>query len=651
MRSINFIPGLVLILGLLSGACASNNSAPTVPSQPDTVSNRYTSSFSHNLWLYREILIDPVTLNTEILPARDVTPHWNILSWLETSPCTDCFKLAGITPKGNGVLQISIEITHPFVNPLFTGFDVRGIVMFEGNQTFPAGGLVTSDCTLGTGELLNADGYTTLFNYSTLGSGPGGLHGYIPGKKSSPTPPDATLNGFKRFESYDISNTRNAFYAGDHVFADYEVDMPDSAFIIGYAVDANWVGPTTTPVTDPINDFPPEANMPEPWKIVVTETPVGEGLTTGGGETVLNIDVYSLYHDQFIATVEAPDLFTGEISTDIITVTNPDHYRMEIILSNDNLAAVGDYDALISVTNQNNPDHPPWIDLISYQIYSLQVNTPGAEKFDPVAVASADPMTQEAGKSVLFSDEGSYDPDGGSIVLFEWDFENNGTYDDTGSSVSHIYTHPGVYDVQLRVTDNESATGILTTPLQITITPPKQDPVAIGLADPLVVDVGQQVHFFDDFSFDPDGGDITLYEWDFENDGTYDMTGADVNYAYDTDGTYMVQFRVTDDEGASDTLDTPITIVVNPVSNDPTWDDPMMDILHAACGTCHVSGSSGGLNMTTYADLMGSGTVNPGNPDSSELYNKIKTGSHYGNLLPDDLDLLYTWILNGAPEN
>jgi PKD repeat protein len=43
----------------------------------------------------------------------------------------------------------------------------------------------------------------------------------------------------------------------------------------------------------------------------------------------------------------------------------------------------------------------------------------------------------------------------GSVTYasYEWDFENDGTFDDTGQSVTHTYTNPGVYDVTLRVTE------------------------------------------------------------------------------------------------------------------------------------------------------------------------------------------------------
>jgi hypothetical protein len=48
--------------------------------------------------------------------------------------------------------------------------------------------------------------------------------------------------------------------------------------VAGYAVEACWEPPTITPVTNPIEDFPPSANQPEPyvWKVALTEGEVIE---------------------------------------------------------------------------------------------------------------------------------------------------------------------------------------------------------------------------------------------------------------------------------------------------------------------------------------------------------------------------------------
>lgn len=216
----------------------------------------------HSLWGFYRIRVDPTRDVTEIVPVRDASIHWNVLKWLEQGPCTTCLKITKAVPSGNGTVLIDIQIKHPFPNPNLTGFDVRGIAMFAGSWQFLT--KAVPDRLQGDGELVNADGFTALYNTYTEGEGPDGMQGYVEGKMAHHFYWLATLNGFKRHVSDDPENTRNAFYAGDSVTATYEIDMPDDPlmFEFGYAVDASWATPLVKPVTDPMTDFGPDANCP-----------------------------------------------------------------------------------------------------------------------------------------------------------------------------------------------------------------------------------------------------------------------------------------------------------------------------------------------------------------------------------------------------
>src|SRR5918999_3091354 len=46
-----------------------------------------------------------------------------------------------------------------------------------------------------------------------------------------------------------------------------------------------------------------------------------------------------------------------------------------------------------------------------------------------------------------------------------------------------------------------------------------------------------------------DGETITLIEWDFEDNGSFDATGAETTHACSTDGTTTVRMKVTDSAG------------------------------------------------------------------------------------------------------
>jgi len=563
---------LIIALGIsltLIISCAGGSTGETTPldapiTPSDTPRIPQDAREGHYLWGYAEIMINPSTMEFEIIPDRTVTGHWNVLTWLEDGPCTNCFKITSLTDSGHGTYLVDVEITHPFSWPNLTGFDVRGIAIFNGSRDFPLCDVTTPDEAAGDGELVNADGYTTLYNITTENSGPEGMQGYHRGRFASLTPPDATLNGYKRHITDDPGNTRNAFYAGDSVTVMYEIDMPDGPFIFGYAVDANWARPTVTPVTDPMTDFPISANCPEPWMIEVTQTSSGQGLTEVGGAVTLTINVYDWQgsDSHYLPMIECPELFSDMKTADF--VADGDGFATyTAIVGNENCAGIGQYECLIRVIDTANDTAPAWLDLAAYQVIVLTVVEYIPDKLDPIAIATVDDRNKIVCETFYFSDDGSIDPDGGDIVKWEWDWDNDSVWDEEGESAEHTWTEIGVYPVQFRVTDDEGATDTLDTPISITVM--DSPPVAEAEANHYEIWESQGVTFDGSASVDTDcGGDeIVLYEWDFENDGTWDDTGAIAVHNYLVHGIYEVQLRVTDDEGGTDVLDVPLEITVN----------------------------------------------------------------------------------------
>ncbi|HQV62906.1 MAG TPA: hypothetical protein PKV19_02815, partial [Anaerolineales bacterium] len=71
------------------------------------------------------------------------------------------------------------------------------------------------------------------------------------------------------------------------------------------------------------------------------------------------------------------------------------------------------------------------------------------------------------------------------------------------------------------------------------------------------------------------------------------------------------------------------------------------------CGACHGDAASGGLNVTTYADLMKGGKdgeVIVPNDSANSMLIKIQSEKHFFNLSADDLELVKQWIDDGALE-
>ena len=453
------------ILFTIFGCTRNGVIAPSMPGQSASDAALQLAP-GHQLWAYGQVQIDPDSMTYQVIPQHQVQGHLNVISALENNPTNDCFKVTKLAKAPNGDLLADITVTHPFMSMNLTGFDVRGIAMFNGSKSFPANNVTISDHSQGDGMLVNPDGYTSLYNPATAGNG---SQGYIKGKLATGTAPTAIVNGYERYISNDPANTRNAFYAGDSITRTFEIAKPSGPFIFGYAVDASWAPPITKPVTDPMKDFGPEANAPDPWKIGVTVTPEGSGLTDQGGKADLSIDVYSIYPSQFTVSCEVPELFDSEVTTDTVDSTGTGFTEYKLTVENVKKATAGFYQALISVVNKQNPTSPAWMDLTAYQVESLQVIAATPDQ-PPVAAAKASPNPQTAGLAVTFSDNGSYDPDG-TITKYEWDWDNNGTWDATGASVNHTWTTAGTDHVQFRVTDNAGLTAILASPMAITINP------------------------------------------------------------------------------------------------------------------------------------------------------------------------------------
>ncbi len=88
----------------------------------------------------------------------------------------------------------------------------------------------------------------------------------------------------------------------------------------------------------------------------------------------------------------------------------------------------------------------------------------------PIASFSYSPESPGLGEEVTFDASSSTDPDG-EIVSYEWDWNNDGVYDESTTSltVTHSWNEEGTYQVGLRVTDNDGTTD--STSKEVTIKP------------------------------------------------------------------------------------------------------------------------------------------------------------------------------------
>ncbi|MEM0492709.1 MAG: PKD domain-containing protein [Candidatus Thermoplasmatota archaeon] len=157
-----------------------------------------------------------------------------------------------------------------------------------------------------------------------------------------------------------------------------------------------------------------------------------------------------------------------------------------------------------------------------------------------------------AGREICFDGARSFDPDG-TIISYEWSFGDG--ENKRGVTSFHVYINPGMYIVSLKVTDSLGGVGVATTRVKVVAGVPYAD--ADG---PYIGHINQVIIFNGSKSMDPDGV-IKEWYWDF-GDGN-NSTGMVASHVYKHKGVYRVTLTVLDDDGASDTDITNVTIIEN----------------------------------------------------------------------------------------
>ena len=150
----------------------------------------------------------------------------------------------------------------------------------------------------------------------------------------------------------------------------------------------------------------------------------------------------------------------------------------------------------------------------------------------PAASFTAAPNPAAPEQSITFDASGSHhDRPDRSIVSYDWDFDNDGQFDDaTGQIVTHSFSQFGQYPVSLRVTDDNVPAKTDTAGVQIDVDLGNNRPVA-DADGPYWIDVGDGLLLDGSGSSDPNeasGDAIVRYRWDLESDGSfeYDTSAA-----------------------------------------------------------------------------------------------------------------------------
>jgi PKD repeat protein len=173
----------------------------------------------------------------------------------------------------------------------------------------------------------------------------------------------------------------------------------------------------------------------------------------------------------------------------------------------------------------------------------------------PDADFSVSPQVPQPGQAAIFTATAS-DPDGDSIDVIGWDWDNDGTVDETGNGIQHSFSSAGQESVRLVVTDSASESASVVRQIRVNAPPsPAFD------HSPQSPAVGQSVAFDATDTTDDAALADSGFSWDLDGDGDFgDATGRQVSQTYLTPGSRTVRLRVTDAQGTSATTSDAVSV-------------------------------------------------------------------------------------------
>jgi len=192
----------------------------------------------------------------------------------------------------------------------------------------------------------------------------------------------------------------------------------------------------------------------------------------------------------------------------------------------------------------------------------------------PTAKAVASATTVTIGEIISFDGSQSEDPDG-NITLWDWDFDNDKTVDKSGEIVTHSYSNPGTYEVQLIVKDNEDEYDELNTPLIIVVTQLNNPPEKPTITGPTYENRDNKILFSLAIT-DPDENDTidVIVNWDdlsdiFTSQNHSNNDSFQINHTWTSYGVYTIKVEAIDQNNASSGYQTHmIYIDVYPIDDD-----------------------------------------------------------------------------------
>jgi len=348
---------LTVVLLILAGCSGRGADIVTPPISDIPAKDSSVTTGGSTLWGFWDIEFDPVSQEVMIIPRRTTEWAYNVVRFVDSSPMYLTINIVQTDFQPEYLdFYVDIGLQHPFPGlDIFTGFDVMGIFLGEGTDTYPgpAGYPVAG---VNDPQLLNADGYTRRWNAPEFASA-GDLfpiQGYIPGAKGTPDfVPSAVLNPYKYYsDALDVQGDpfeflasnpdgRGAFSPGSVNHRLYYLRFPTTSIPkFQYAINANWdINIYHPDPPETLDDFPFSANSQEAVLIDVVDTSSAYFTpSTYGGDVIFDISVWDWSAETSTVTEEyvirlLSDAWVGAATVDMTPTAVDGHaytYHAEV---------------------------------------------------------------------------------------------------------------------------------------------------------------------------------------------------------------------------------------------------------------------------------------------------------------------------------
>jgi len=300
---------LLISLGLLMAliGCSGSSGGPIIPMADNHRDANKSGTLCLGTW---QVAVNRATGELSVYEARGSDLALNVLSFMEP-PALKNLSINFVTLKlDDPLLEVDVIFTHPIADPVFTGFDVRGIVFGP--------------------DVLNADGYTPYMRPDDFTDVPFGYKDGLLGAPDSYGGYSDELNGYKYFaDGLGLDDDLVAFFSNEsnltnrgkfsngstntrHYVLSWEgKPVPLTFLVFNYAVYANYNWPVGEPPIT-LDDFTITANCQEAFcfNALPGENTLYYFEGEGGGELTLNVELWDWQgFDDYDVAMEAGSIF------------------------------------------------------------------------------------------------------------------------------------------------------------------------------------------------------------------------------------------------------------------------------------------------------------------------------------------------------